>query len=183
MTIRSPAKLGALSHRSLPRPQSPQIGPECGSNPGRACQTRAQDDVVHVAAPACGCSANHLNISSREDRCFFSVAIGTPRTPSDTTSPIINISRHAVRRTVPEPSLSDATPTRRPQGGRTLLPQHAAVEFVFRQGSRIASTHASSYMLGKNPHFPATPGSHEKYSCIHALDERCTFCVFRQLRE
>src|SRR5512135_1891097 len=71
MTIRSPAKLGALSHRSLPRPQSPQIGPECGSNPGRACQTRAQDDVVHVAAPACGCSANPLNISSREDRCFF----------------------------------------------------------------------------------------------------------------
>src|SRR5271166_4864944 len=71
MTIRSPAKLGALSHRSLPRPQSPQIGPECGSNPDRACQTRAQDDVVHVAAPACGCSANHLNISSREDRCCF----------------------------------------------------------------------------------------------------------------
>ncbi|MGZ3336507.1 MAG: hypothetical protein ACXWOV_15645, partial [Isosphaeraceae bacterium] len=59
------------SHRSLPRPQSPQIGPECGSNPGRACQTRAQDDVVHVAAPACGCSANPLNISSHEDRCFF----------------------------------------------------------------------------------------------------------------
>ena len=71
MTIRSPAKLGALSHRSLSRPQSPQIGPECGSNPGRACQTRAQDDVVHVAAPACGCSANPLNISSREDRCCF----------------------------------------------------------------------------------------------------------------
>src|SRR5271157_1398695 len=71
MTIRSPAKLGALSHRSLPRPQSPQIGPECGSNPGRACQTRAQDDGVHVAAPACGYSANSLNISSREDRCFF----------------------------------------------------------------------------------------------------------------
>ena len=80
MTIRSPAKLGILSHRSLPRPQ---IGPECGSNPDRACQTRAQDVVVHVAAPACGCSANHLNISSREDRCFFSVAIGTPRSTGD----------------------------------------------------------------------------------------------------
>ena len=71
MTIRSPAKLGVLSHRSLPRPQSPQISPECGSNPDRACQTRAQDDVVHVAAPACGCSAYPLNISSREDRCCF----------------------------------------------------------------------------------------------------------------
>src|SRR5271166_1944729 len=79
MTIRSPAKLGALSHRSLPRPQ---IGPECGSNPDRACQTRAQDDVVHVAAPACGCSANPLNISSREDRCFFLRCYRKPRTIS-----------------------------------------------------------------------------------------------------